>query len=321
MSVVLNLWAETNGKIFLITFGGYLFSYLIYGGFIYNFLGKRGSIPLGFADFSITDLISIFPTAIFSLMIFISKAIRVIFKIFVIHLVIPMIIVYFMRLVVGALWKAYSIAPNMGGYLVLIGIFLWFLGFYLYFLQPLKIPRKVFYIIEIIGIIMFWFSVPNSGQPLPEIPQLPFLNNQGLNNFLYNIIGLELIPLPFLLGYGIGSTAINSNLLIKIDRLVFSQPILQLSMKRVEAPPDFVKKTPLRTILLFRNNIPINSEPEVYEWAQNPDYNLFLIATFEKFVLIFLREINGKSMQTLTINRDVILSIELAKETETLSNE
>jgi len=91
MSILQNLWSDTDtaGRIFLITFACYFFGYMVYGGYIYTFFNRKGSLPFGLADFSIADLISIFPTAILTLINFVPRAIRNIFKGVLIHFLVP----------------------------------------------------------------------------------------------------------------------------------------------------------------------------------------------------------------------------------------
>jgi hypothetical protein len=40
MNILPNLWSDTAGRIFLITFASYLFGYMIYGGYIYTYFGR-----------------------------------------------------------------------------------------------------------------------------------------------------------------------------------------------------------------------------------------------------------------------------------------
>ncbi|NMC79890.1 MAG: hypothetical protein GYA59_11060, partial [Chloroflexi bacterium] len=75
MSFLLDLWSDTAGKIFLITFVSYLAAYLVYGGYVYTFFGRNVGLPFGLADFSIADLISIFPAMVITLVHTVSRAI------------------------------------------------------------------------------------------------------------------------------------------------------------------------------------------------------------------------------------------------------
>jgi hypothetical protein len=74
MNILHDLWADTAGKIFLLTIASYLFGYLVYGGYLGTFFRRIGNVPFGFTEFSVADLISIFPTAIITILNIIPRA-------------------------------------------------------------------------------------------------------------------------------------------------------------------------------------------------------------------------------------------------------
>jgi len=82
---------------------------------VYTFFGRKGSLPFGLADFSIADLISIFPAAIITLINIIPKAFFEFLKGISVHFVIPLIIGVAVRSVSGFRLNQFSFDANWIG--------------------------------------------------------------------------------------------------------------------------------------------------------------------------------------------------------------
>ena len=50
-----------------ITVAAYMFSFLVYGGYLSAFAGSIGNIPFAFSELTIVDLLAIFPMAIITI--------------------------------------------------------------------------------------------------------------------------------------------------------------------------------------------------------------------------------------------------------------
>jgi hypothetical protein len=308
MNILQNLWSEVAGKIFLITFASYLFSYLVYGGYIFAFFRER-SLPFGLADFSIADLISIFPTAIITLINIIPKAFWDITKGIFNHLFIPLIVSLSIRLALNVLSIPIPIGQILAGYLVQAGMIIWAFG---YLFPIIKKPKRLrfFIFVEIIGAVLLIISIPGPGGTLLTVPQPFYLLQQILSILLVILSALVILALPYYFGFEIAKTAIKLNLLTKIDRLTLSRPILKKGLRKINPTSEAIKNNSFRELWFTQKNLPIDVEPDVYEWCPTPDEEFYLIATFEKFVLIFVPGINSEVGLTLIVNRDVILSME-----------
>lgn len=326
MNILQNLWPDTAGRIFLVTFASYLFGYMVYGGYIYTFFGRKGSLPFGLADFSITDLISIFPTAIITLINFFPKAAKEITKGFFIHLFLPaafgigiMIIIDHARFRLSQL----LLDPTLIRNLAFAGFVLWSIGYLLAIFHPIKNPKVSFVttvLLRYIGASLFFLPILNLSVPIPVTPAPLSQTQLALNNILNSLMEIFLIIDTILIAYafgvGIALTAIKSNQLIKIDRLTLRQPILKTGIKKITVPPEIKERIPILDLWLSQKNLPIDIKPDVYEWSPTPDITPYLIATFEKFVLIFISGLVPENNSTIVISRDVIMSIEIAHKTE-----
>lgn len=316
MNILQNLWSDTAGRIFIISFASYLFGYMVYGGYLFAFFGKKVSLPFGLVDFSIADLISVFPAAIITIIEIIIKTFWGCLKGLIVHIVIPIFIGVAIRSVTGLRFNQFSIDPTWVGLLAFVGIVLWLSSFLISISKSNKIPRVVYILGEIIGSILFFAAVPNIGEPDPIFPMLNAQTQSGLSIILIIILTLEIIAVPYFFGVGIAITAIKSNLLIKIDRLTLRQPILKDGMRRIAILSETRSKHPLQELWLAQRNLPIDIEPDVYEWLSAPDKNTFLIATFEKFVILYMPGLKTEDSHTIIVKRDVILSMEIAHQTE-----
>jgi hypothetical protein len=317
MDILQNLWCDTAGRIFLITFTSYLFAYMIYGGYMFTFLGKKGSLPFGLVDFSIADLISIFPSAIITIIDIIPKAFIQILKGLFLYLVIPLVIGLFIRSVTGFRLNQFALDPTWIGSLAVVGIVLWLTGYLLAILQPLKIHWAVPIFVETLGAILFFAAIPNSGEPAPVIPAPTNQTQQGIDNLLGIILTLEIVAIPFTFGVGIARTTIRLNFLIKINRLILRQPILRGGIRKITVPNETRRVNSFQDLWLAQKSLPVNIEPEVYEWMPGSDKEAFLLATFEKFVIIYEPGLGDEDNHIIMMNRDVILSIEFTNKAET----
>jgi hypothetical protein len=327
MDIIQTLWSETAGRIFLITLGCYLFGYMIYGGYVLTFFGGRGSLPFGMADFSIADLISIFPATISTIFNIIPKALFAFLEGLTIHFVIPVATALIVRYLLGFQLNQFIFDANLLGFLAILGPIFWLSGYVLIvFLRP-KIPIKILFIVmECFGAILYFATLSTTGEPPSITPiSMPISINQILQIF-YSVLSVvfvfEIISLPYIFGMEIAQKAIKLNLLIRIDRLTLRQPILRAGMKKVVDPSETGNKPSFRELWLAQKSLRVDMEPDAYEWLPAPDRNLYLIATFEKFVLLFAPTPGPDSEDgvTLMLNRDMILSIETEHRSQTITH-
>lgn len=312
MNIIQNLWSDTTGRIFLITFASYLFGYLVYGGYLFAFFGRNASLPFGLADFSIADLISVFPAAIITIIDIIIKAFWGFLKGLFFHIIIPIAIGVAIRSLTGLRFNQLSIDATWVGLLAFVGIVIWLSSFLISISKSTNIPLVVFIFIEIIGSIIFFAAVPNTGEPDPIFPTLTAQTQSGLSIILIIILTLEIIAVPYLFGVSVALTAIKLDLLTKIDRLTFSQPILQDGISKITIKSEIRGKQALKELWLTQRNLPIDVEPDVYEWLSPSDKSTYLIATFEKFIVLYVVGLKTEDSHTIVVKRDIILSLEIA---------
>lgn len=312
MNFLQSMWSDSAGRIFLITFTSYLFGYMVYGGYLFAFFGRKGSLPIGLADFSIADLISIFPEAIITIIDIIPKVFLEILKSFFINFAIPLIIGVVIRSSTGFRLGLLSLDVTWIGSLAIFGIILWLTSYLFSVLRAFNFGWFVFVLIEVLGAILFFSSIPNPGESIPVFPVPTTQTQQGINNLLWIILILEAVAVPYTFGVGIARTAIKSHLLIKINRLTLRQPIISNGMRKIAVPPETKSKNSLQELWLAQKNLPINIEPDAFEWLPTQERDVYLIATFEKFVVFYEHVLDGQETHTIMLNRDLILSIEFA---------
>jgi hypothetical protein len=321
MNIFQNLLSDSAGRIFLITFASYLFGYLIYGGYLFTFFGRKGSLPFGLSDFSVADLISIFPAAIITSIDFIRKAFIEIVKGAFFQFFLPGafgLMVWYFLASIGFRLSNFLPTPTLTGYLALTGFIIWFLGFMVSSLHPFKKSIRtiaIVIILEYLGLTFLFATIPTPGESFPIFPVPTDQTQQVLSDVLNTILILEIIVSPYIFGNAIANTAIKSNLLVKIDRLTLRQPILKEGLRKIAALSEAGMKIPIRELWMAQKNLPIDIKPDVYEWSSEPNKVLFLIATFEKFVLIYVPGLKNEDHRTIIINRDIILSMEFANKT------
>ncbi|NMC81077.1 MAG: hypothetical protein GYA59_17080, partial [Chloroflexi bacterium] len=123
----------------------------------------------------------------------------------------------------------------------------------------------------------------------------------------------SIVAIPYLFGAQITKTAIELDLLIRIERLTLRQPIFREGLRKVAGFSEAGHKTSLRRSWLVQENLPVDVAPGVYEWSLAPEKGIYLIATFEKFVLLFVRALSLEDSYTVMINRADILSMEIGQ--------
>jgi hypothetical protein len=310
-----DIWSDNAGRIFLITFASYLFGYLVYGGYLFAFFGRNASLPFGLADFSIADLISVFPAAIITIIDIIIKAFWRFLKGLFFHVIIPIVIGVAIRSVTGLRFNQLSIDATWVGLLAFVGIVIWLSSFSISISKSTNVPLVIFILLEIIGSIIFFAAVPNAGEPDPIFPTLTAQTQSGLSIILIIILTLEIIAVPYLFGVNVAKTAIKLNLLTKIDRLTLSQPILKDGMSKITIQSEIRNKQAFKELWLTQRNLPIDIEPNVYEWLSPSDKGTYLIATFEKFVILYMMGLKTEDSHTIVVKRDVILSLEIVHQT------
>jgi len=148
-------------------------------------------------------------------------------------------------------------------------------------IQPFKNSRFLFIFIEIIGAAIFFISIPDKVEAFPVLPTPSDFAQQALTFLFTFIFSLEIITLPYLFGMVIAETAIKSDLLVKIDRITLSHPVLKDGLRKITLSTEIENKITFRELSLMQKKLPIDIEPDVYEWVSTADNSLYLVATFE----------------------------------------
>lgn len=317
MEFIHTLWDDVAGKIFLITFVSYLTGYLIYGGYLFSFFGKKASFPFGLFDFSITDLISIFPAGILTLVDLIIKLFPKLLKVLIFQLLIPFAVALTFSAISGLKFNRFGIDDVWIGFLASAGLAIWLGGLLFFFYRFSDTFLIVSFFLETIGLIMFFLALPNPGEPTSILLAQKFELPALFNSLLRIILLFEIAALVYIFGNSIAKTAIKLNLLVKIDRFVLNQPVLQAAMlSRAPIPSGVKVKSPINEWWLMQKQLPVNLEPELYEWRPSHNEAMYLIAAFEKFIILYSVNQEENDHRTFVINRDVLLSLEIAHQTD-----
>ncbi len=312
MDILRDIWSDTAGKVFLITFFSYLFGYMAYGGYISAFFNQRGSVPFGFVDFSIADLISILPITIITIISLLPKIITSTLKALSIHLLLPSMVGFIIRFAFNDPINLLLLKNPSLTIVSPLGFVLWLFGSILFFWKSKFVHSLLSIVFELVGSILVFCSIPIPGKEFPNFIE-PFAQiRQTTIDILTLFIILEIIILTYILGNTIAKNAIRKNWMTHIERIVFNRPVSKDCIRN----EHFIDLSPSHPASqkhwFFQKKLAVSAEPEIYEWPPSPERNFYLIATFQKFLLIYCLDKNSGKNQTITLNRENILSIELA---------
>ncbi len=284
VNVFRDVWADSVGKIFLLTAIGYFLGYAVYGGYFSVLCGGRRGSPFRFSDFSVADLFSILPSVINTVMDLAANAFCRVLKILACGLL--------LLLVGAAIYVSnFRIVEESlcASILRWLGLFLLFAGFWLLVSkrEGVRWKRYLPMILMVVGIILFFLSTPKIGEPV----NYPILQRGVLEQCINEITTINffflVIVIPYIFGMKVADTAIEFKIFPQVKKLVLKQAFSDSN----------VRKAP--------------GGASVYDLIPTDDRPYYLAMAFTTFVLIYVAGKGDEKGRSLVIERDLILGIEI----------
>lgn len=283
--LIIKVWSQPTGQIFLLSAVYYLFSAFILSGYMAYFAGGFGNI--GFGDYSIIDFLFFLPTVMVTGLNMVVVNFWRVLGTFLLYLVGPnflgFTIAYFFSR--NPSWTNhipnYIFAPT-----VYISFIIWVFGISI-FLSENRYKNWIAFLLQLLG--SFFFSMAAVGIALKGIV-LPFSNiSPDIANFILftgdliflitRIGGLLLIIL--LAGMALAREAINYKYLSQIIRIKMAQAVPGLEKWRLQTE-DNSKKQMLQ---LFKPKAIVSSQNE---YAIKGD--AFLVASLKRVTAVYVNE-------------------------------
>lgn len=315
LSIVVDaLWSSPIGQIFLVTILLYGFGYLFYTGYLSYFSRGIGSLSLNRLGFHPSDIITLFPTTIFTLFSLIKER-----TLSVIIYIVGSFIIFGVGIVIGQFIRSYVDITS-----TLIAVLS--ISFYLFVLINLPISLilrdiskwssfAIAWGVQLLIVIIFVMSLPTiqTQQEQPS-PLLPF-NIPLLEILAVNLLGLMLIALvllsPMVLGVMTAKFTVKENLLSQIFCLSLKQPLSGLSQFEQIRPANVKKKIPWSEKWFIKSTVNISIEPDVYSYITNTETSLmYLLTSFRNHTAIYVHYPQTNKGNLMLISNEIIYSIE-----------
>jgi hypothetical protein len=301
------IWQTPAGSVFLITGFLYFAGYSIYNGYISRFSGGFGTLVLNQAEFVLADLVTLFPSAIITIIKVVFRSWKKVFATVISRFVIPFVASILIT------WLLRSKINVVGNQLLFqINLLLWYLGVLLAWItvQPSKAWIRRFYIafwlfLQIFGLSYSIQTMPVSVEQSTSIAS-PITN---LWDVIFTILSILALPLIFfLIGHKIADLAIKDKLLSQVSLIVVSQPISGLGSF---SKPKYSEKNQVG-IGLFKSTIPINLEPEIF--IAHPESPVYYITVLKNMTAFYVQQkVGHHTGKLLLVNNQIIHAVEFSE--------
>lgn len=327
--IATKLWGDPVGAIFLMTIASYFVGYALYGGYLSRFTGGFSGISFSRLGFQISDLITLLPTVIVTMISISWRALR--YMVFWLSTFVGFeIFVVGVGIFVGELLRNNEIIPAM--IITQLGLLCFIIGIFiaLYFIYPIHKKLKwamLAFFLQIVGIILMYSGQTNLSDPL-ILSEFFFDNDLVL---LLVIIVRELtvltivicsLALPIVFGMQMGNIALQGKTLSKIISITTNFPIHQL---------DSWSNNNNNNTLSNRIHVPVepwhakafvslSMKPDVYVYRFDNKYTAYMVDIFtDRTGVYFLRDDDKSGAGfLLLVKQELIQAIELA---ETIDHE
>ncbi|MBT3316136.1 MAG: hypothetical protein HN390_16150 [Anaerolineae bacterium] len=303
----LNIWVEPSGKIFTLSIAYYLFSALVFSGYMSFFSGGYNSIPFG--NFSLGDLLFFFPTMSVSIIASIFNNFWKTIWNFLYKTALPT----FLGLLSGIKIHIYILNETHllelhSMFLVLISFGVWFYSFLASIDNSHKYRKTFLITLQFFSSLLFilfavGFTQDASSPPSPTTEQVTgyfgFLGDL-IMTFFQIVLG---ILIPILIGKGIARNVIKNKLASSVVQLELQQKLN--SLNKWLAIDSNAHSTVWNVLLKPKNNEPVN-------FTYILEDNLLLIASFKNTTAFYLTPNTESQRGSLQIiSNDIIANIEL----------
>lgn len=313
-NILIQLTSDTVGRIFLVTVAAYFVAYSIYGGYLTRFTGGISGFSLSRLGLGITDIVTLFPTALFTIIDIMLRSTRELLTIILqalVYFASPVLLGVFL----GILIEQFIVPPQFiiqAG--VLIYIFSLYGGVFILFLRK-RVLYYVIWILQLVGVILIVTS-PDPVQTPEILDSINTFPGSIVTALLYEIsiiLGFIIILLvPTLIGRFTAKFALSEERLSNVESITLRQPLNSLgdyqpiTSQLGTAPISWKDKWFTKSI------VPITMTPDVYCYTFQHDKPMYFIAAFNDVTVFFLADERKefKNGQAILISRDLIHSLE-----------
>jgi hypothetical protein len=309
MSTILSsLWGDVVGQVFLITIYSTIFGYLTLFGYISWFTGGKGGLAFRSTEFSLHDILGIFPTIISSILEIGFKYSKTIVRFVLMPFVEAFLLFIYLLVKYGI-----PFIPS-GSQMLLLLASVYLLGFGFLFSSVDKKQKKASFLslflkllLTIAGFFIFLVSIIS-----------PISINSS--NYLviietFNLILIILMPVLFYyFGSKAGEIAFSSKLLTSVSQIIASYPVFGFETEGVI--DNLEGKGKRNIVFLPKKSVMtkvINQPSETY-YFEFENGTLFLIATLSKYSLFFRPE-SEKDGSAILISNEYLSSIKFYQTT------
>lgn len=314
------LWSDPIGRIFLITFISYFLGYSVYGGYLSRFTGGFAGFSLSRLGFQISDLITLFPIALFTIISITIRTFKSFVKWFIIVLLFQIFVLVF-GLIIGSNLKNNNI--YVSGIVAQIFLLIFILSFFISIITIYPIRKHIKFTIligsiQIISIALSFSGINNISQPPPlstvlnisALKIIEIMTEETIASFIV----LSILFLPTIFGMHMGNASLQGRALSKVKSLTLHYPLPQLAS--FLCPESMRTRGSLHITSLpwyCRSSIPVSVEPDVFIYQFSQNTPVYLIDIFTNSTGLYILDSPNNAMQgrLVIVKQDLIQSIEL----------
>jgi hypothetical protein len=316
LSLLQSLWADTFGKIFVLTLIAYATSYMVYSGYLSWFSGGYGGFLFSQVGFTPIDFLSLIPT-IFALIIrSLWSLVRFFFRMLAYFFLIPLFIAIILTGFLG-LFGVHFFAGNIS--LGLFGILIWYLCILAWIILETtgnRYKKYIWYFIAFsaFGILLWFFGSSNGSSNLIIIP---FLNMHSTYSSSPNILSeilavffiVTALVYPFIIGSLLASLAVNGKYLSQLLKISLNRP-MEIPGGIMEI--KFTKFQRNRSSSKGQKGID-KRDNEVFSYSWATDHPAYLIGSFSKTTAFYLppETTLGEYGKMVLLTNEIICSLEI----------
>jgi hypothetical protein len=334
------IWTDPLGRTFLLTT---FFTYVglsVYGGYLSRFAGGFGGLSLGHSGVEITDLITLFPTAIVTISRILYDAAKAFIRPLLLNLIYFVLANLIGIVVAGVTSSFWQISPNAANTLLEAGVIIYgavvFLHLPLATYKP-NLANSKWWLPAIYGVLTIaifllslgLLSFAQQGSPDRQVNQTAIELKTPISDsifllvervtpillelciLLYTILGLFFLPVY--LGIRMAQIAVRGNVLSKVNRLILKQPLSSLDEFASDETPQSQQKVPWKQRWFTGSALNVAVKPDVYSYVSIESKSMYLIASFAHSVALYVPSSGEVSAngRLIVIDRELIRSIEL----------
>lgn len=308
------LWADTVGRIFLISVIATWLSVSVYSGYLSRFAGGLGGFPFSRLGLQIGDIITLIPASIVTLF---SLAFRMLRKLVwwaigaLGYIVVLFLISYILsRLFIGSSFVALLGPSSPIVFVVSIELLVFFLA------EGLRKRRwwvVGMIVLQVVSLAVLMASPPSSPvtSPSPVSEAFTTLVYPVSAEFLVGLAIIFAAVLPTMLGQRVAETSLREHMLSTVASLLLRQPYPALEPFVQPVLPARRPPAPWHQRWFAQPVVPVAIEPDVYHYRFVADDELSLVASFADTLALFLKPSPRAPGGLVLVARDSVIAMAL----------